>query len=51
MTTEQKSRLLKLWSTCFAGASPSRPAKGWRCFIGDLKAVRRGQSVYYARET
>ena len=66
MTSEQKSRLLEMWSTYFPGAelpvaffrsdeahgaSPSRPAKGWRCFIGDLAAVRRGQSVYYARET
>ena len=56
MTTEQKSRLLEIWSTYFPGAelpvaffrsdeahgaSPSRHAKGWRCFIGDLAAVRR----------
>ncbi len=66
MTAEQKSRLLEIWSTHFPGAelpvaffrsdeahgaAPSRPAKGWRCFIGDLKAVRRGDSVYYARES
>jgi len=66
MTAEQKSRLLEIWSTYFPGAelpvaffrsdeahgaAPSRPARGWRCFIGDLKAVRGGESVFYARET
>lgn len=66
MIAQRKSRFLEIWSTYFPGAelplvffrsdephgaSPSRPAKGWRCFIGDLAAVRAGKSVCYARDT
>jgi hypothetical protein len=66
MIAQQKSRFLEIWSTYFPGAelplalfrsdethgaAPSRPARRWRCFIGDLAAVRRGEPVYYARET
>jgi hypothetical protein len=66
MIEQQKARFLELWARYFPGAelpvtffrsddphgaSPNRPAKGWRCFIGDLAAVRAGASVYYEPET
>jgi Uncharacterised ArCR, COG2043 len=66
MTTLQKDRFLEIWSTYFPGAelplvffrsdemhgaSPGRPAKGWRCFIGDLAAVRGGEPIAFARDT
>ena len=66
MITQQKSRFLELWAKYFPGAelplaffraddphgaSPSKPAKGWRCFIGDLAVVRAGTPVCYTPET
>ena len=66
MDTKLKNRFLKLWEQYFGKADlpitfyytdnapdleiAAKP-KGWRCFIGELAKVRKGQSLVFSEES
>jgi hypothetical protein len=66
MNIQLKSDFLEIWSKYFPeaelpiiffhanephGVELAKTVTGWRCFIGDLAVVRRGQPMCYSKET